>query len=58
MKIKVGNDLNSRLEKVAEDVGVLGDYNDLLKKLGLQKNRKSDRIVYGVFNGGDVKKFR
>ena len=58
IKLKIGNDLHSRLLVVAEQENVVEDLKSLLKKLGLEKNRKSDRIIFGVFNGGDVKKFR
>lgn len=57
IKLKIGNDLLSRLRLAAQKANKEDELMQLLKKNGLNKDRKSDRIIYSEMKGGDVKKF-
>lgn len=57
MKLKIGNDLLQRFKKTAANEGKMEELQEILSELGLEKNRKSERIIYGELRGGDVTKF-
>lgn len=58
MKLKVGNKLHERLLTAAGNAGVINELKQLLKKHGLDKNRKNDRIIHEEYKGNEVTKFR
>lgn len=57
MKLKLGNSLHELLKDAGEKAGIGEELKSVLKSNGLAKNRKSERIIYGEFKGGDVTKF-
>lgn len=58
IRLKVGNELLVRLKEAALIVNKEKELQQVLSQLGLHKDRGSDRKVYNIFNGNDVKKFR